>query len=283
MRMQSRAAAPAAGAPSVGLGAALSANTQVMADYYRDGKADRTEGKLYEVTPGQLNDFAGTKASIRMYSAGAASGKPVESEIIPPYTKFILNSVHESHAERSQVIETFGDFYIFMFGERPPTYTFQGVLINSKNANWVSDFMYYYENYLRGTRCLEAQAKLVLTYGGRQIEGYMLNISHATDANSENAVSVTFSVIVTARNYLGFSDDFGVTLNSSGEYDTDTKLATLAKSAKAAAEAGAGMSEQATSKAYETAKKVMSGGASPQESKSYSGTNILDKVKGLFG
>lgn len=263
---------PDPGAANVRLGAAVSEETPIMADYYRDGKL--SESGTYAVTPARFSDFSGTRASIRMYSAGTPSGKPVEDEkIIPPYTKFILESVQESHAERTQVVETFGDFYVFMFGERPPTYTFSGVLINTRNANWVSDFMYYYETHLRGSQCLERQAKLVLTYGGRQVEGYMLNIGHVTNAANEGAVTVSFSIIVTARNYLGFSDDFGVTLGSDGSYTTDASYAKLAKSARDAAEAGAGTSDRAVSGSFSKAKRALSMADLPQVSSTYSGVD----------
>ncbi len=269
---------PDPGAANVRLGAAVSETTPIMADYYREGKL--SESGSYSIVPAMSSDFAGTRASIRMYSAGTPAGKPVEDEMIPPYTKFILESVQESHAERTQVVETFGDFYVFMFGERPPTYTFSGVLINTRNANWVSDFMYYYETHLRGSKCLERQAKLVLTYGGRQVEGYMLNIGHVTNAANEGAVSLSFSIIVTARNYLGFSNDFGVTMGTDGAYKTDASYEKLARSAKEAAEAGAGTSDRAVSASFSKAKGALSMSELPQASSSYFGVDSIGSSGG---
>ena len=251
---------PAEGAKADSRIGVAESTVPAMADFYRNGRPVASvfekASKSYDTVPSTFRDFDGSRASIRMFTAGNAVGKPITSEIIPPYTKLILNQVQESHAERSQIIETFGDFYVFMFGERPPTYTFSGFLVNSKNANWVADFMYYYDNFLRGTKCLERQAKTVITYGGRQIEGYILNVSHALDAVSEGAVPINFTVVVTRRNYLGFSDDFGVTLSSSGVLAEDAELAGLVKST---AEIGKGSSDPEASQAFNKATEALAG------------------------
>lgn len=150
-----------------------------------------------------INSFANdnTPASIRILS------EKDNKDLIPTYTKFILESVQESHSERQQIVETFGDFYVFMYGERPPIYNFGGTLINSKNTNWVADFMLMYERYLRGTRCAEKKARILLTYGGRQIEGYIINTSNQTAASTQEGVSFSFQMIVTSRKLLGVSSD----------------------------------------------------------------------------
>lgn len=190
-------------APSVAPGAQ-------SADFYRFGKptvGSERGSALYDVQPRTLdeNDDDVNTASIRIFGQGPKDQAP--KDFIPAYTKFFLDGVDEGHAERSQVIETFGQFYVFFFGERPPVYTFRGQLVNAKNANWVNDFSFMYENYLRGTRCVERNAKAILTYGGRQVEGFITNFSTSTNATLEGAVPLHFQVIVTERKYLGFSDD----------------------------------------------------------------------------
>ena len=155
-----------------------------------------------------ISSFAqeNTEATIRIIK------EDTKADILPPYTKFILESVQEAHSERQQIVETFGDYYVFMFGERPPMYNFGGSLINSRNINWVSDFMLLYERYFRGTRCAEQKTRVLLTYGGRQIEGYMINTSNQTAASSQEAVNFSFQMIVTSRKILGVSSDFKVGL-----------------------------------------------------------------------
>jgi hypothetical protein len=136
-------------------------------DYYRNGKAGKAEtvtsidknGKSVTktvfsdgYTARTLDPFPDAPASIRVF--GALTGKAAtkkkdknkEIDLIPAYTKFILNGTQEGHQERVQIVETFSDFYVFFYGERPPIYTFNGVLINSRNANWVADFMYNFSS-----------------------------------------------------------------------------------------------------------------------------------------
>lgn len=197
--------------------------TTFLADWYRYGNTSSDEG-TESILPRMVDDFDEEEASIYVYAYDAKS--KLDKPLVPPYTKLIIENVTESHAERSQIVETFGDFYVFLFGERPPMYNFSGTLINTKNANWVADFKYYYDQYLRGTKCVESGARLVITYGGRQIEGFMLSMQTATDAALEKGVKVSFPIVVTRKSFIAFSKDFGfVTIG--GESVPNEKLQTL--------------------------------------------------------
>lgn len=243
-------------------------------DYYRNGKAGkaetttRTSGEGVKsnytefkdgYTARTLDPFPDAPASIRVF--GALTGKAAtknkaknkEVDLIPAYTKFILNGSQEGHQERVQIVETFSDFYVFFYGERPPIYTFSGVLINSRNANWVADFMYYYEEQLRGTKCAENNARIILTYGGRQIEGYILSMSSSTNADTEQGVPISFQVVITKRNRVGFSDDFGLGVEN-GQLKEDETLRKMIESIAGAT--GKGTSNPETSRAYIAAKTV---------------------------
>lgn len=103
-------------------------------------------------------------------------------------------------------------------------YTFSGKLINSKNANWVQDFMFTYDTYLRGTRCTELNAKAILTYGGRQIDGLILSMQTGTQASLEGSVEFSMQVVVFQRKYLGFSDDFGFATSDGKKLKADEQF-----------------------------------------------------------
>ena len=206
-----------------------------------------------------LSSFAqeNTEATIRIIN------EDTKADILPPYTKFILESVQEAHSERQQIVETFGDYYVFMFGERPPMYNFGGTLINSRNINWVSDFMLLYERYFRGTRCAEQKTRVLLTYGGRQIEGYMINTSNQTAASSQEAVSFSFQMIVTSRKILGVSSDFKVGL---ADYETGQALDQLI--ADIGGPGIPGSSQSTASKANVSAKYAANGSKNPVSNQS---------------
>jgi hypothetical protein len=231
----------------------------VTADFYRFGKY-LPDQSGYEIQPKQFSPIVNDKvpSSIRVIGQDSKSNKPVS--IIPAYTKFILESVQESHAERSQIIETFGDFYVFMFGERPSIYNFSGQLVNAKNANWVMDFMFMYNEYLRGTRCVERNAKILMTYGGRQIEGLMLNVATVTNAAIEGAVGLQFSVVVFERKYFNFSEDMGYSTADNENLAVDT---TFRKTiGMIAGPEGKGSSTPSVSKAITQVTKFANGGPS---------------------
>lgn len=240
----------------------LIAPNTLLADWYRNGNADLAFDEAESIKPRMIGDFDEEISTIYIYgpSTKTASGASVDTQIVPPYSKFILESVQEAHAERSQIVETFGDFYVFLFGERPPMYNFSGTLINTATVNWVSDFKYYYDNYLRGTKCVESGARLVITYGGRQIEGFMLAMQTATDASVERGVKLSFSVVVTRKSFIAFSDDFGF-VTTGGVTVGNTKMIQLLN--QIAGAEGIGTSSTAQSAAFNAVSSTMAGGSPP--------------------
>ncbi|MCJ7521951.1 MAG: hypothetical protein MUP21_07020 [Dehalococcoidia bacterium] len=236
--------------------APVTAPTERVADYYRFGKFAPGPDADYEVQPRTFTDFeeGNVTASIRIF--GQQPKDTAERDLIPAYTKFFLESVSEAHAERSQIVETFGNFYVFMHGERPPMYTFSGKLVNSKNANWVQDFMFTYDTYLRGTRCTELNAKAILTYGGRQIEGLILSMQTGTQASLEGSVEFSMQVVVFQRKYLGFSDDFGFATSDGKKLKSDEQFLKMLAQVTGGPE-GKGTSDPGTSTAITQATEFM--------------------------
>lgn len=99
------------------------------------------------------------------------------------YSNFIIQSIQEQRAEKSQIIETFGEDYIYFFGERPRFLTVSGVLLNSKDFNWKSEFWANYEQRLRGTRLVEQNARAYLYFDDVVVEGFFMQ----AQANLDNA------------------------------------------------------------------------------------------------
>jgi hypothetical protein len=230
-----------------------------VADFYREGTV-KEDGSIQEY-PRTIDSYAEQldtspyTASIRIY--GKPSGKTASTDLIPAYTKFILSSVQESQTERSQIVETFGDFYVFMFGQRPSMYNFSGLLVNTKSSSWVTDFMFMYDQYLRGTKCVEQNAVAIISYGGRQIEGLILSTANQTDAATESGVPFQFSVVVFERRYYNFSEDMGYSLDSKGKFFRDTKFSEALN--KVAGKTGKDTSKPKISAAINTTNLAMKG------------------------
>lgn len=229
-----------------------------VADYYRFGKFAAGTEDTYEIQPRLFDDPAEDQkpCSIRVFGQRPKDKRP--SDLLPAYTKFFIETVQEAHVERSQIVETFGNFYVFMFGERPPVYNFSGKLVNAKNANWVSDFMFMYRQYLRGTKCVELNSRLILTYGGRQIEGLMLNVNTATQAIMEGSVEFSFQVVVFDRKFLGFSNDFGFATSDNQNLKADEQFLKMLNQVTGGS-TGAGSSQPGVSAAQNAVRQTMQG------------------------
>jgi len=203
-------------------------------------------GVDFSILPQTLADFDEQEASIRL--VGKKQGSKKEVDLIPKWTKFILQQAAESYNERTQIVETFGDYYVFFFGQRPVIYNFSGMLINAKNNSWVNDWKFMYQNFLRGTKAVENKARIILSYGGRQIEGYILNTNNSTTADTEFGVPFSFQVLLIDEKFLNFSEDFGLVV-SNGQLSEAQNFAQLLL--------GAGLSETDVDNALKEARAVL--------------------------
>ena len=255
------------------------------ADYYRrgrikppskdDGKDKPRTGTEYDYQPRFLKENdADTPASIRLIGKTSSGSKNQAVDLIPPFSKFFLESYQEGHVERHQIVETFGEFYAFFFGERPAIYTFSGILLNTPDINWKEDFMFYYENFLRGTKCVEYQAKLLFTYNLSQVEGFLLGVNTGASSVSDKGVQVSFQFLVTDRKSMRLSIDFGIT-ESNGKFNEDKSIINLIKQ---------GLSLPAVSDSWAIATDALKADKPPATSSIIQEKDILkvkDAVKGM--
>lgn len=100
------------------------------------------------------------------------------------YSNFILQSVTEARMEKHQIIETFGDAYIYFFGESPRFLEVQAVLINSNDFNWEAEWWANWDTTLRGTKSVENGARTYMFYDDNVVEGYLL-MAQAVKISSE--------------------------------------------------------------------------------------------------
>lgn len=115
------------------------------------------------------------------------------------YSNFIVRSIQEQRVEKQQIVETFGEDYIYFFGERPRFLNVSGMLLNTKDFNWKSEFWENYERYLRGTRLVEQNARLYFYFDDVVIEGYI--VSAGTTQESDNPYMMPFQFQMFVCNY----------------------------------------------------------------------------------
>jgi hypothetical protein len=120
------------------------------------------------------------------------------------YSNFVVASLQEQRVEKQQIIQTFGEDYIFFFGEQPRFINVSGVLWNTKDFNWKNEFLENYERYLRGTRLVENNARLYLSIDDIVVEGYL--VSSVVNANAMNPYHVEFQFTMFVCQYAHTSN-----------------------------------------------------------------------------
>lgn len=119
------------------------------------------------------------------------------------WTDWILQAVREQRVEKTQVVETFGDTYLYAFGERPRALEFKGLLMNTLDYNWRALFWENWDKFFRATRLIEQNCRMYIGWDDIIVEGYPLNAAAAETSDSPNAMTFQFTFYVT--NYINTS------------------------------------------------------------------------------
>jgi len=112
-------------------------------------------------------------------------------------TNFIVQSVAESKNEKQQIVQTFGDDFVYFYGQQPITLQVQAVLPESPEFQYAQEFWINYANALRGTRLVLKDARLYFTVAGQVFEGYMTSASTTKNAQNPRIINLSFNMYVT--------------------------------------------------------------------------------------
>lgn len=119
-------------------------------------------------------------------------------------SNFLVQAVQEQRAEKQQIVLTFGEPYIFFFGEQPRIINISGVLLNTEDFNWRAEWWANYDLYLRGTQCVRQRTRVYLSWDDIIVEGYIMSSNASEDASNRNIVQFQFQMFLT--NYENVSD-----------------------------------------------------------------------------
>jgi len=120
------------------------------------------------------------------------------------YANFMLQSVQEARMEKHQIVETFGDSYIFFFGESPRFIDVSAVIVNSHDFNWEAEWWENYNKYLRGTKSAEMGARVYLFYDDNIVEGYIVQSQAAKSADNPLMLQMNFRMFITNYQNISF-------------------------------------------------------------------------------
>lgn len=114
------------------------------------------------------------------------------------YTDFLLTSLRTQQAEKQQIIETFGDAYVFFYGKSyARLLSCSGILINTIDYPWLDEWIWNFNNALRGSVLRAAHARAYLTVGTTVYEGYFMNYDISRQPDNDLIVPFNFTFFIT--------------------------------------------------------------------------------------
>lgn len=131
------------------------------------------------------------------------------------YANFMLQSVQEARMEKHQIVETFGDSYIFFFGESPRFIDVSAVIVNSHDFNWEAEWWDNYNKYLRGTKSAEMGARVYMFYDDNIVEGYIVMSQAVKTSEQPLMLQMNFRMFITNYQNISFIGDPSFPVRSS--------------------------------------------------------------------
>jgi hypothetical protein len=183
-------------------GIAIKPNTHAFVSIVRsDGSKVKVFNDLGSLSrPVRTGTGKGEKFGRRM---DPLSGTPSS----PFWTDWFLQSVQESRQEKFQIVETFGEPILYVFGERPRLLQFTGYLSNTADFNWRAQFWENWELYFRATKLVEGNHRMYIGFDDILVSGYPLNAQARQLATDPNRIMFSFAFLMTS--YTNFAMNAG--------------------------------------------------------------------------
>jgi len=119
------------------------------------------------------------------------------------FNNFSLLEVMESKDSITKLHQNFGQSWnLFFFGDSPSAYTFRGIFLDTWEYPYYQEFMTMYDKFLKGKKCVEYGFKMKISYDGKIVGGYLLNIKTIISADAPHTKTFSFTIIVTDENYM---------------------------------------------------------------------------------
>jgi hypothetical protein len=141
--------------------------------------------KFINSVGGQAQRFAKAMASTGQPGAGLG------------YIDFLLTQATEQFAENFQVVQVLSDNYVsYFFGQAPPVFKYDGVLLNSVQDDWRIAMWLIYHNIIRGTQLARRKVAVSLAYDSVVVTGAITNMTEILRSDNELAVPFSFNLLV---------------------------------------------------------------------------------------
>lgn len=112
------------------------------------------------------------------------------------YDRFLLTSVATQMSEKVQITEVFGDNeVVYYFGREPMIFNFSGILIDSPDNSWFTDWMMMYSEFLRGTQLAKNSELLRIVLPNMKITGTISSFSYSQESSRDVDIPFNFQFI----------------------------------------------------------------------------------------
>ncbi|WP_394831806.1 hypothetical protein LVJ94_35350 [Pendulispora rubella] len=220
--------------------------------------------ELKDDTYAILKVIAADGSEIPLVDSSSETGQSTE------YSNFILQSVTESRMEKSQIVDTFGEAYVFFFGEHPRFLDCQAIVLNSADFGWEAEFWTNYDRYFRGTRLVEMGARTYLFFDDTIVEGYMLGAQARKVSDAPLSVELSFRLFITNYSNVTFVGDPNFPVRASVNLPPDVSL-----SSADAFDVGRAALRAATDAALEEAAAGRAALGQAQQARGFGGADLL--------
>jgi hypothetical protein len=139
-------------------------------------------------------------------------------------SSFLIQTAQEARMEKHQIIETFGEPYIYFFGESPRFLDVQAILINTNDFNWEAEWWDNWDNRIRGTKAVEQGARTYLFYDDTVVEGYMLMAQAIKTSEQPWTVQLSWRMYITNYRNISFVGDPNFPLQANVDLPPDIDL-----------------------------------------------------------
>ena len=136
-------------------------------------------------------------------------------------SNLIIQSVSESREEKQQIVQTFGEDFVYFFGERPVMTRFTAILPDSVEFQYAAEFWRNYERVLRGTSLVTRNLRAYVSVGRKVYEGYLVSATTQRQADQPRVIQLTFTLYTTRTSYLDALRNQRVSTEQSSYKETD--------------------------------------------------------------
>lgn len=149
-----------------------------------------------ETLAAKYSSSRGVREGDDLTGQGSIVSRMVSNRSDTGYDSFMLARVSCQLQEKLQVTEVFGDGEVaYYFGRQPIVFDISGVLVDSPDNSWFTDWLRMYSSILRGSQLAQNQELLRLVLPNMTLTGTISSTNWSQDSSNDVAISFGFQFL----------------------------------------------------------------------------------------